>query len=120
MNLFNFSNTFIWISVFALGSILVNALGVWAIFKYRKWAEKAKVYFMCFAAGVLIATPLILALPRAVEKNSYAGFLALLGFLFMFFSNKLLRKYTQERSLAFGLTAAEGVEVHSFIYGIIY
>jgi len=120
MDIFNFSPIFIWVSVFAFSAALINGLGIWVIFKHRKWAEKAKIYFMCFAAGILISTPLILALPKAVQKNSYAGFIALLGFLFMFFSNKFIRKKTKKESLAFGLIAAEGIGIHSFVDGIIY
>jgi len=114
MGIFGFSPIFLWISFFAFSAALINGLGIWAIFKHRKWAQKAKVYFMCFAAGVLISIPLILALPKAVQKNSYAGFIALLGFLFMFFSNKFIRKKTKKESLAFGLIAAEGIGIHSF------
>jgi len=114
------SNTFIWIMGFALLSALVNGLGILAIFRYREWAEEAKNYFMCFAAGILVSTPLILALPQAIQSNSYAGFIALIGFLFMFFSNKLIKYHTKEKELAFGITAAEGIGIHSFIDGVIY
>lgn len=105
---------------FALFAALVNSLGILAIFKYRKWAEKAKNYFMCFAAGILVSVPLTLALPRAIQKNFYAGFIALAGFLFMLFSNRVIGHYTKQKSLAFGITAAEGIGIHSFIDGIIY
>jgi len=114
------ANTFLWIAIFAISAAIVNSLGILTILKYKKFAEKAKTYFMCFAAGVLISTPLIIALPNAAQKTSYAGFVALLGFLFMFFSNKIVKYYTKEKSLAFGITAAEGVGIHSFIDGIIY
>jgi len=113
-------NTFIWIAVFAILAALVNGLGIIAIYKYRKWAEKAKIYFMCFAAGMLISIPLMLTLPRAIEKNSYAGFVALAGFLFMYLSNKIIRYKTKEKTLTFGMTAAEGIGIHSLIDGIIY
>ncbi|MBN2612454.1 MAG: ZIP family metal transporter [Bacteroidales bacterium] len=114
------SNTFTWIAVFAIIAAVVNGLGILIIFKNSKWAEKAKTYFMCFAAGVLISTPLMLALPQAIQKNFYAGFFALLGFLFMFFSNELIRRLTKKEVLAFGIVAAEGIGIHSFIDGIIY
>lgn len=114
------SNTFIWIAMFAIGAAIVNSLGIFVIFKYRKRAEKAKTYFMCFAAGVLVSTPLMLALPNAVQKNFYAGFAALGGFLFMFFSNRLIQHRTKEKTLAFGITAAEGIGVHSFVDGVVY
>jgi zinc transporter ZupT len=115
-----FTNTFVWIAIFAILSAVVNAVGILTIFKYRKWAEKMKNYFMCFAAGVLVSTPLILALPKALSKNSYAGFLALGGFLFMFFSNEIIKKYTKQDTLAFGVTAASGIGIHSFVDGVIY
>ena len=118
--MFEVSSTFIWIAAFAIGSAIVNTLGIFAIFKHRKWAEKAKTYFMCFAAGILVSVPLIFTLPQAISKNFYAGFAALLGFLFMFFSNQLVMQKTKKKSLAFGITTAEGIGIHSFVDGIIY
>jgi len=118
--MFEFSRTFIYIASFAIMAALVNGFGILTIFKHRKWAEKAKTYFMCFAAGILISTSLSLALPKAIEKNFYAGFIALVGFLFMFFSNELIKHYTHKETLAFGITAVEGIGIHSFIDGITY
>lgn len=118
--MFNDSHTFLWMAVFAILSAIVNSLGIFAIVKYRKWAEKAKTYFMCFAAGILISTPLMLALPQAIQKNFYAGFMAAGGFLFMVFSNKFITYHTQKQKLAFGILVAEGIGIHSFVDGIIY
>jgi zinc transporter ZupT len=118
--MFGLTNTFMWVAGFALSAALVNSLGILAIIRYREWAEKSKSYFMCFAAGILVSTPLILALPEAIQKNSFAGFAALLGFLFMFFSNELIKRYTNKKEAAFGITAAEGIGIHSFIDGITY
>ena len=117
--MFEFS-TFTWIVLFALFAVLVNGLGIITIYKNREWAERANAYFMCFAAGVLISVPLVLVFPEAVEKNLYAGFAALLGFLFMFFSNKIIQQRTKQKALAFGITAVEGIAIHSFVDGIIY
>lgn len=107
-------------ATFALLAALVNGLGILAIFRYRRWAENAKTYFMCFAAGVLVSVPLMLALPTGVEKNFYAGFVALLGFLFMFFSNYVVNYYTNKKDFAFGMIGVEGIGIHSFVDGIIY
>ncbi len=111
---------FTWIAVFALGAMVVNTIGIFLIYKNRKWAEDYKEYFMCFAAGVLISSPLIIAFPQAIAKNPNAGLAALSGFVFMFFSNKYIRHKTNQKSLAFGITALEGIAIHSFIDGIIY
>lgn len=113
-------DTFLWIAIFAIVAAIVNGSGIFLIFRFREWAEKTKTYFMCFAAGVLISTPLMLALPQAIEKNFYAGIMALAGFLFMFFSNEFIKHLTKKKVLAFGIVAAEGIGIHSFIDGIIY
>lgn len=113
-------STFTWVAIFAIESAIVNGIGIIAIFKNRKWAEGLKTYSLCFAAGVLISVPLMLAFPQAVEKNFYAGFSALIGFLFMFLGNRLIRYKIQRKDLAFGITAVEGIGIHSFVDGIIY
>ncbi len=113
-------STFTWISIFAIGAMLVNSFGIWAFYKKREWAEKTKDYCMCFAAGILISSPLILSLPQALQKNSYAGFAALAGFMFMYFSNKIIKYITKQKVLAFGITAIEGIAIHSFMDGVTY
>jgi len=118
--MFELSGSFLYIAGFTIISALLNGVGILAINKYRGWAEKAKTQFMCFAAGVLVSTPLLLSLPNAIEKNFYAGFAALFGFLFMFFSNDLIKHYAPKKALAFGITAAQGLGIHSLIDGIIY
>ena len=114
------TSTFALVAIFALSAMVVNSIGIWIIYKNKEWAEKNKEYFMCFAAGVLISSPLIMAFPQALQQNSYAGLAALGGFIFMFFSNKLIKYKTKQTELAFGITAIEGIGIHSFIDGIIY
>ncbi len=112
--------TFHWIIIFAIVSAIFNSIGIFVVSRNKKWTERLKNYFMCFAAGVLITSPLILALPEAFSKNKYAGFFALIGFLFMYFSNRLIKEKSGHKDLAFGFTAIEGIGIHSFIDGIIY
>lgn len=114
------TGTFKWIVVFALSAMLVNSIGIWFVFRNKEWTEKYIEYFMCFAAGVLISSPLIMAFPEALNRNSQAGIAALAGFIFMFFSNKYIKYKTNQPQLAFGITALEGIGIHSFIDGIIY
>lgn len=113
-------STLTWISIFAISALLINTIGIWAIYKNREWAEKVKEYSMCFAAGILISSPLIMTFPQALQKNSFAGFAALVGFIFMFFSNKFIKHKTNQRELAFGITAIEGIFIHSLMDGVIY
>jgi zinc and cadmium transporter len=113
-------STFAWVAIFAISAAILNGIGILAVYKSKEWAEKAKPYFLCFAAGVLISAPLTFALPEAIRENAYAGFVALIGFLFMFLSNKLIEYRTGQKALAFGITAAEGIGVHSFVDGVVY
>lgn len=113
-------NPFFWILLFALGAMLVNALGIFSIWKNSRWAEDYLEHFMCFAAGMLISSPLIVALPGAMEKNKQAGIAALIGFVFMYMSNKLIKKRTKTKELAFGITAVQGILIHSLLDGVIY
>jgi zinc and cadmium transporter len=113
-------STFAWVAIFAISAAIINTIGILVIHKNEKLAEKLKPYFMCFAAGILISVPLMFALPEAIGKNFYAGFAALIGFLFMFSSNRLIERKTGEKSLAFGITAAEGIGIHSLVDGAIY
>ena len=114
------NETFLYVAIFAIAAMFVNSIGIWIIYQKVTWVENVKEYFMCFAAGVLIASPLIMAFPQAVQKNSNAGLAALVGFLFMFLSNKYIKLKTQQKELAFGITALEGIGIHSLIDGVIY
>lgn len=118
--MFSDQSTFTWVAIFALGAMVVNGLGILLIYKKKAWAERSKEYFMCFASGVLIASPLIGAFPQAIQKNPQAGLAALTGFVFMFFSNRYIKHKTKQPELAFGIIAMEGIGIHSFIDGIIY
>lgn len=113
-------NTFTWISIFALSAALVNGLGILVIYRNSEWAEQVKEYFMCFAAGILIASPLIMVLPEAISETHYAGLAALIGFLFMYFSNEIVKSKTDQKDLAFGITTIIGILIHSLMDGVIY
>lgn len=113
-------DTFTCVALFALFAAVINSVGIFTILKHKVWAEKAKTHIMCFAAGVLISTPLMFAFPEAIRKNRYAGFAALGGFLFMLVSNQFIKAGTKQKGLAFGVTAIEGIAIHSFVDGIMY
>ncbi len=114
------SSTFAWVASSAILAALVNAVGIFVVFRHRRGAEKFMSYLLCFAAGLLISTPLMIALPEAIAKSPHAGVMALGGFLFMFFSSRAARHFAHEEALAFGITAAQGIAIHSFVDGVVY
>lgn len=116
----SFESTYSWILIFAFSAMLLNSIGIWVIYTSKEWAERFLEHFMCFAAGTLIASALIIAFPQAVAQTSHAGTAALAGFLFMFFSSQIIKKRSQKPQLALGLTALEGIAIHSFVDGVIY
>jgi len=113
-------NTFKWIAGFAVASALANYIAVYSVYKNTHWISKFKNYLLCFAAGVLISTPLLIAFPEAFEKDKNAGVFGLLGFLFMFFVDKMINHFTNRKEVAFGITGAIAIGFHSFVDGIIY
>lgn len=113
-------SVFVWVAIFSLSAMVVNTIGIFLVYRQQAWAERNKVYFLCFAAGLLIASPLIIVFPQAAEKSSWAGIAALAGFIFMYFSNKLVKYKTKQSELAFGITALEGIGIHSLVDGVVY
>jgi len=111
---------FLWITIFAIISLLINTLGIYAVYKKANLNENTKNYFLCFAAGVLITTPLVIILPHSIECSQKGGLFALFGFLFMFSASKILRTHFDDKDMAFGITAAIAMGIHSLIDGIVY
>lgn len=111
---------FKWIATFAFLSAVFSYVGIRAVYKNSKWIESFKDYLLCFAAGVLIATPFLIAFPHSFEKDEKSGIFAVIGFIFMLFVDKIICKFTQDKKEAFGLTGAVAIGFHSFVDGVIY
>lgn len=109
-----------WVSLFAIAAMVVNGVGILVMYKNRKWAQDNKEHFMCFAAGMLITSALLHAFPEALEHTEFAGLAAVLGFMFMYAVNKMIKRFTDDKDKAFGATALTGIGIHSLMDGIIY
>ena len=101
------NNTFL-IALFILAAI-INGLGIFILYRYQL-GHTFKPYFICLPPACCWHS-LAAGTPQAIEE-SHAGFTALLGFLFMFFSNGLIKKITKTEVLAFGIVAAEGIAIY--------
>ncbi len=103
---------------------LVTTIGIYTIAKYEKWGNQNVVYFMSFAAGVLISVSFIHIIPKSFGMNEKAPIYLLVGFMGLYVINRFLnilvchdREYA---GLSVGIIPIIGIGLHSFIDGIIY
>jgi zinc and cadmium transporter len=103
---------------------LVTTIGIYMISRHEKWGSQNVVYFISFAAGVLISVSFMHIIPRSIEMNRVAPIFLLVGFMGMYIINRLVSMYVcQARdrvNLTAGLIPMIGIGLHSFIDGIIY
>ena len=118
-------NTF-WVALaVSLLAALVTALGVCTIRRFAAWGQRNTIYFMCFAAGVLISASFLHVIPKALEMNPaapawlLAGFLGLLVFSH-FLTGFVCEKDPQKKDYVIGLVPMLGIGLHSFVDGFIY
>lgn len=102
----------------------VTTAGIYVIAHYRSWANRNAVYFMSFAAGVLISVSFVHIVPRSIEISNRAPVFLLLGFLGLYLANRFLNMFVcherECRDVAMGIIPMLGIGFHSFIDGVIY
>jgi zinc transporter ZupT len=103
---------------------LVTTIGIYTIGKYEKWGNQNVVYFMSFAAGVLISVSFIHIIPKSFGMNDTAPIYLLAGFMGLYVINRFLNMlvcHDRERANpANGIIPMIGIGLHSFIDGVIY
>lgn len=103
---------------------LVTLAGVLAVRRREEWARQHKMWFVSFAAGILIAVPLLHLVPESFSMTKDASLGLFGGFILMhaldrFVSAKVCdRPRGAERAL--GLVALIGIGVHSLLDGVVY
>ena len=113
--------------IFSLIACISTSIGIFIIWKYREWGRRNVVYFMSFAAGLLIAVSLLHIIPKSLELNVSAPLFVLLGFLALHVYDSFLDDHSSlnheegtnhYRSL--GIISTWGIGLHSFVDGIVY
>ena len=106
---------------------LITSLGIWLVSRYEKWVKEHAIYFVSFAAGVLLTISLSHVVPVSLQRSDLAPPFLLAGFLTLFLLNRFLRisfvhEHTDDnvKSLVSGLLPIMGIGFHSFIDGVIY
>lgn len=102
----------------------ITTAGILVISRYEKWGKENAVYFMSFAAGVLISVSFIHIVPTSIEMNIKAPVYLLAGFLALYIFNRFLSSYICHQyecvDLTLGIIPMVGIGLHSFLDGMIY
>ena len=108
----------------SLLAAVVTSTGIYVIRRFENWGNKNSIYFICFAAGVLISVSFLLIIPKAFTMNAHAPFYLLAGYFGLHLSNRFINAFVCDKNLkvdyAIGLVPMLGIGFHSFIDGVIY
>ena len=108
-----------------------TTIGIFIIWKYREWGQKHTVYFISFAAGLLITVSILHLIPESLELNVNAPIFLLIGFLSLHLFDRFLDNHTFNNTMSnsgsittkrysLGIISAWGIGVHSFVDGVIF
>jgi len=117
-------NTF-WTALGAsLLAAVVTGIGIYTIRHFEAWGRKYSIYFVCFAAGVLISVSFLHIIPKAFEMSANAPAYLLTGFVLLHLFNRFVTAFVCEREpeaqYGIGLIPLIGIGFHSFIDGVVY
>lgn len=103
---------------------LVTAIGIYTIRHFEAWGRKYSIYFVCFAAGVLISVSFLHIIPKAFGMSADAPVYLLSGFLLLHLFNRFVTAFVCEQgpnpTYGIGLVPMFGIGLHSFVDGIVY
>lgn len=117
-------NTFWTAFAASLLAALVTSIGICVIRRFEKWGRNNSIYFVCFAAGVLISVSFLHIIPKAFSMNPHAPYYLFAGYLSLHLFNRFINAFVCDKSsdehYALGLIPMFGIGFHSFIDGFIY
>ncbi|HDQ26110.1 MAG TPA: ZIP family metal transporter [bacterium] len=108
---------------------VITTTGIYVINRFADWGRKNAIYFIAFAAGVLITVSFLRVIPKSFQMNSFAPIYLLAGFMFFHVLSRYLNVFMckgencgHNRGLnrVFGIIPAIGIGFHSFVDGMIY
>ncbi|MBN1831268.1 MAG: ZIP family metal transporter [Deltaproteobacteria bacterium] len=103
---------------------LVTSIGIYVIRRFEAWGRENTIYFVCFAAGVLISVSFLHIIPKAFSMNPNAPFYLLGGYLALHLFDRFINAFVcgkaPDAHYDIGLVPMLGIGFHSFIDGFIY
>jgi zinc transporter ZupT len=92
---------------------IVTTIGIYIIAKYEQWGNRNSVYFMSFAAGVLIAVPFLHIIPKSFTMADEAPLFLLMGFMGLYLFNRFITSFVchefENPELSYGLVPLLGM-----------
>jgi ZIP family zinc transporter/zinc and cadmium transporter len=108
----------------SLLAAFVTSIGIYVIRRFERWGRDNSIYFVCFAAGVLISVSFLHIIPKAFSMNVHAPFYLFAGYLSLHLFNRFVNVFVcdkrSDEHYAIGLVPMFGIGFHSFIDGFIY
>ncbi len=118
------STTFLAVVLTSFLACAITTIGIMVISRYEQWGVGNAVYFMSFAAGVLIAVSFIHIIPRSFAMNPSAPIYLLIGFVALYLFNRFLKAYVCHEydypDISLGIIPMMGIGLHSFLDGVVY
>jgi zinc and cadmium transporter len=103
---------------------IVTAIGIYVIRRFERWGRENTIYFICFAAGVLISVSFLHIIPKAFSMNTNAPIYLFAGYISLHLFNRFINAFVCDKSsdeqYGIGLVPMLGIGFHSFIDGFIY
>jgi zinc transporter ZupT len=103
---------------------VVTSAGIFTIRRFNAWGRRNTIYFVSFAAGVLVSASFMHIIPKSFAMNSNAPTCLLAGFFGMHLFNRFITAFICERNpdaqYGIGLVPLLGKGFHSFIDGFVY
>ena len=103
---------------------IVTTIGIYVIHRFERWGRKNTIYFICFAAGVLISVSFLHIIPKAFSMNANVPIYLFVGYISLHLFNRFINAFVCDKSsdeqYGIGLVPMLGIGFHSFIDGFIY
>ncbi|MBW2407140.1 MAG: ZIP family metal transporter, partial [Deltaproteobacteria bacterium] len=103
---------------------IVTTIGIYVIRRFERWGRENTIYFVCFAAGVLISVSFLHIIPKAFSMNANAPAYLFPGYISLHLFNRFINAFVCDKSsdeqYGIGLVPMLSIDFHAFIDGIIY
>jgi zinc and cadmium transporter len=108
------ANTF-WTALGASSlAAIVTAIGIYVIRRFERWGRENTIYFICFAAGVLISVSFLHIIPKAFSMNPNAPIYLFAGYIGLHLFNRFVNAFvcgkSSDEQYGIGLVPMLGID----------